>query len=140
MSIRALAVLSAAVIVGALQASPAEAHHFEVCVGAGSVRTSSPSSIWGGGGTLSGSLAGGCAPPVQGFKLIPLTLNPCGGMGTGTWSTADGHRFGYAQSDSVVLLFGDVTGVVYLTDDPTVPGDCLTGTSDFLAAVQYTYS
>lgn len=102
------------------------------------MKTSSPSSTSGGGGTLSGSLAGGCAPPLHGVDVIPLTLNPCGGTSVGSGSTPDGRTYSYIQSGSFVVISGEVSGVMHLTDDRTVPGDCLTGTSDFLAVVQHT--
>lgn len=132
--------LAAAVILGAMQAPPASADHTGTCVGVGSVKTSSPSSTSGGGGTLSGSLAGGCAPPLHGVDVIPLTLNPCGGLSVGSGSTPDGRTYSYVQSGSFVAISGEINGVMYLTDDPTVPGTCTTGTSDFLAVVKHTFS
>ncbi|MEA3075093.1 MAG: hypothetical protein QOF60_1 [Actinomycetota bacterium] len=145
---RRLAVLLTAALVGALAliiptASPASAATTGVCAGVGFASTppltypitpgSAPGFAAANSGAFNFSLDNGACVPGAGTLTASGNLAGYCGLSGGTGVTNTGNSFGYIGIGSILLITGQVVGVVNATPDVVFTGQsCTTGATRFI--------
>lgn len=127
--------LGLAVGSGALAPAAVQAHD-GACGGVGTAQLSTglwyPIPIFASsvttGYSFSFGLTGGCLPLKTGFNVTGTLTGYCGAL-SGTGTTDGGHTFSFTGVGQVLVLTGQVMGVLHVTLDPVVGGSCVNGSA-----------